>query len=191
MIFTVTDGAFSQSYLPFDTAQEEGQQLSPPICGMAIIADYRNAFFDSLAMEVDGHRHLFLTGHKDGKVQLWRSDAYIGVLTDYRDEVTCMTKCYEGLAICTWRGYIHLWDHHLKMCTKSIELAALPFKILSFNISSIDYNQKRLLVLTIEGDVIQITLTESGGANSNIVKAKRINSITKISGTQKAMSILQ
>lgn len=133
-------------------------------------------------MEIDGHRHLFLTGHKDGKVHLWRSDSYIGVLTDYKDEVTCMTKCYEGLAICTWRGFIHLWDNNVAHCTKTIELASLPFKILSFNISSIDYNQKRLLVLSIEGDVIQITLTENGGANSNLVKAKRINSVTKISG---------
>jgi WD40 repeat protein len=107
---------------------------------MSIIADYRNAYFESLNIEIDGHRHLFLTGHKDGKVHLWRSDSYIGVLTDYKDEVTCMTKCYEGLAICTWRGFIHLWDTNLKNCTKTIELASLPFKILSFNISSIDYN---------------------------------------------------
>jgi len=121
---------------------------------MAIIADYNNAFFDSLGMEVDSFRHIFLTGHKDGKVHLWRSDAYIGLLTDYRDEVTCMTKCFEGLAICTWRGYIYLWEETLKTCTKIIELSSLPFKILSFNITAIDYNQKRLLVLSIEGDVI-------------------------------------
>jgi hypothetical protein len=77
---------------------------------MTIIADYKNAFFKSLDMNVGSFRHLFLTGHKDGRVLIWRSDAYIGILSNYKDEITCMTKCYEGLAICTWRGKIYLWD---------------------------------------------------------------------------------
>jgi hypothetical protein len=65
---------------------------------------------------------LFLTGHKDGKVLLWRSDSFIGTLYDYQDEITCMTKCYEGVAICTWHGQIHLWDAHLTKSTKTIDL---------------------------------------------------------------------
>jgi hypothetical protein len=65
---------------------------------------------------------------------------------------------------------------------KTIELAALPFKVLSFNIISIDFNKKRLLVLTLAGDAVEISLSESAGVNSNKVKAKRINSITKITG---------
>jgi hypothetical protein len=131
-----------------------------------------------------------LTGHKDGKVHLWRSDAYIGMLTDYKDEVTCMTRCFEGIAICTWRGIINLWDSKLSVCTKSIELSQLPFQLLSYNIQGIDYCQNRLLVLTLEGDVIHITLPESGSAKSNVIKAKRINVVTKISGAHKALSIL-
>jgi hypothetical protein len=61
-------------------------------------------------------------------------------------------------------------------------LSSLPFKLLSFNISSVDYNQKRLLVLTISGDVVEISLSESGGSNSNKIKARRINAVTKITG---------
>lgn len=76
------------------------------------------------------------------------------------------------------------------MCTKSIELSQLPFQLLSYNIQGIDYCQNRLLVLTLEGDVIHITLPESGSAKSNVIKAKRINVVTKISGAHKALSIL-
>jgi len=54
-----------------------------------------------------------LTGHKDGKIHLWKHDGYIGTLTDYKDEITCMSKCFEAVAICTWRGMIHLWDLNL------------------------------------------------------------------------------
>jgi len=61
---------------------------------------------------------MFLTGHQDGKVLLWRSDSYIGVLADYNNEITCMTKCFEGLAICTWNGTIYFWDTYLTKSTK-------------------------------------------------------------------------
>lgn len=44
--------------------------------------------------------------------------------------------------------------------------------------------------MTLEGDVIEISLHESGGQSSNVISAKRINAIVKISGQQKAMSIL-
>lgn len=40
------------------------------------------------------------------------------------------------------------------------------------------------------GDVVEIGLTETGGSNSNKIKARRINSVTKINGQQKALSIL-
>ena len=121
---------------------------------------------------------------------MWRSDAYIGVLTDYQNEITSMSKCFEGIMICTWRGNLYIWDTQLTCSVKTIKLSALPFKVLSFNIMSVDFNQKRLLVLTLAGDAIEISLTERCGVNSNKVKAKRINSITKITGQQKGMTLL-
>ena len=133
IIFTVTDGVFQQSYLPFDVTDEEGV-ISPPISGLAIIVDDRNKYASALELEIGQFGHIFITGHKDGKVRLWSSEGYIGTLTDYRDEVVAMTKCFQGIAICTWRGFIHLWDSQLTQCTKTIELSNLPFKILSNNI---------------------------------------------------------
>ena len=44
---------------------------------------------------------------------------------------------------------------------------------------NIDFNQKKLLVLTIAGDVIEITLSEYYQKRT---KAKRFNSITKLNG---------
>jgi hypothetical protein len=153
-VLTVKHAEFDFSILPIASSAQE------PVCGMAIIADYKNQYFQDLDAQLAGQRHLFLTGHKDGTVLLWRSDAYIGVLEQYEHEITCMTKCFEGLAICTWAGQVNLWDVHLTKCTKRIELGNLPFKMVNFNITSIDYNQKRLLILTDSGDAIEISLNE-------------------------------
>jgi hypothetical protein len=110
---------------------------------------------------------------------IWKLFSYVGVLENYKDEITAITKCFEGIAIGTMRGMIYIWDNYLLKCMKTIELSALPFKILSFNIVNIDANQKRILVLTLAGDVIEIALSEY---SYNKVKAKRFNSITKING---------
>ena len=40
------------------------------------------------------------------------------------------------------------------------------------------------------GDAIEITIAESDGINRNLIKAKRINSVTKITGQQKALALL-
>ena len=82
---------------------------------------------------------------------------------------------------------IYIWDNYLLKCTKIIELSSLPFKIISYSIVNIDFNQKKLLVLTLGGDVIEILLNSGG---SNKLKSKRVNSITKLVGPLKAMTIL-
>ena len=137
-IFTVMQDQFAQQ-TQFLQIPQKGL-TSPATCGIAIIADYKNKFFQQTESEVAGQQHLFLTGHKDGKVLLWRYDSFIAVLIDYMDQITCMSKCFEGLVICTWSGKVNIWDAHLTRCTNSIELINLPFKLLSFNISSVDYN---------------------------------------------------
>lgn len=101
---------------------KEDSDLSKPICGMAILADHKNNYFHSLDEDLSGQRHLFLTGHKNGKILMWRSDAYIGRLIDYQDEIMCMSKCYEGIVFGTWRGNLHIWDINLRACNKTIEL---------------------------------------------------------------------
>ena len=120
-------------------------------------------------------------------VLIWKLFQYVGVLHNYKDEITAISKCFEGIAIGTVRGYIYIWDNYLLKCMKTIELSSLPFKILGFHTVNIDFNQKKMLVLTLSGDVIEITLSEY---HHNKIKAKRLNSITKINGQQKALSIL-
>lgn len=80
-IFTIRNLSFSQSYIPLSQARHE--TLSNPICGVGIIADYKNNYFSMLDIPMAGQRHIYLTGHQDGKVLLWRSDQYIGILADY------------------------------------------------------------------------------------------------------------
>ena len=68
---------------------------------MAIVANKKNRFFDKLNKAEKGMRHIFVTGHKDGRVLLWRSDHYLDVLENYEEEISALTKCLEGIAIGT------------------------------------------------------------------------------------------
>jgi hypothetical protein len=138
IVFTLRERTFSQSQVPLSQASDD--TVTPPICALSVIADNRNNFFAMLQQDIDGKRHIFLTGHSDGKVLLWRSDHYIGMLADYRDEVTALSQCFEGIAIGTARGFVHIWDNFLSKSTKTIELSGLPFKTLSFSIISMDFN---------------------------------------------------
>lgn len=47
IIFTVKENSFTQTYLPLDQASDESEVLEP-ICGIAIIADFKNNYFASL-----------------------------------------------------------------------------------------------------------------------------------------------
>ena len=100
-----------------------------------------------------------------------------------------MSKCFEGVAFATENGIIQIWDTYLLKCEKKIEINQLPNKILSPYIVSLDYNKKRILVLTMNGDALEIALQES--ATSNEIKSTRINSIIRIAGKyNKALTIL-
>ena len=167
-----------------------------------MLADYKNAYFkkggelkqidenEAMVMDYDHTlKHLVITGHKDGKILIWRLQQFIGVLDDYGCEVSCVSKCFEGIAFATVKGHIYIWDQYLLKCTKQIDINQMPFKILSTYIVSMDYNQRRLLVTTINGDAIEVILTEAGSTKT--VKAQRINTICRITGqSNKALTIL-
>jgi len=186
-IFVPKERTFVQTLLPLDQCTDECE-LYEPMCGLAIIADAENEYHGALDCDHNGKRHIMLTGHKDGKVLMWRSDSYMGVLHDFEEEVSAMNLCFEGIVFCTWAGRIHFWDINLKGATRSIELVSLPFKLLNHNITGCDFNQNRLLLVTHAGDAIEVTCVEERGALS--VKACRIDAITKVTGQQKALAIL-
>ena len=100
-----------------------------------------------------------------------------------------MTKCFEGVAFGTNTGMIQIWDNYLLRCDKKIDINQLPNKILSQYIVNLDYNRKRILVLTMNGDAIEITLQDS--VTSTEIKARRINSIIRLTGkSNKALALL-
>jgi len=185
IVFTLRERNFTQSSVSLSLASDDTKTAA--ICALSIVADNRNNFFAMLKQDMDSKRHIFLTGHQDGKVLLWRSDFYLGMLADYRDEITALSPCFEGIAIGTARGFVHIWDNYLSRSTKTIELSSLPFKTLSFGIISLDFNQRRLLIVTAAADAIEIQIDQT---HTNKVKAKRINSVTKVHRGQKTASIL-
>lgn len=197
---------FKLSYVQLDLASND--TTSKPVCAISILTDYKNQYFnlqgggslnlgkqlldeDDAAILDAGHqmKHLIITGHEDGKVLIWNLQKYIVMLVDYEVEVTAMSKCFEGIAISTKGGKIYIWDEYLYRCSKIIDLNTMPFKILSSHIVSMDFNQKRLMVVSFGGDVIEIILSDAGSTKT--IKANRFSNIVKITGHQSnALTIL-
>ena len=100
------------------------------------------------------------------------------MLSDYGVEITAMNTCYEGICFATITGLIYIWDGYLLNCHKKIDINQFPFKILSNFIVSMDHNQRRLLLLTMNGDAIEVLLGD--GSGNKQVKAQRLNSIVRI-----------
>ena len=173
-------------------AKRECEQ-EPAICGMSLAIDSKNAFYKHTG-EFGEKKYLILTGHKDGRVAIWKFNQFQAILMDYKDEVTCMNYCSEGIVFGTSRGFLYVvstrklslqWDKYLSACVKVLELSNLSFKILSFHIVGIDYNQQRLLVSTLGGDALELRLSLKKDP-----KPKRYNSITKVNGTMRSFAIL-
>lgn len=196
---------FRQNFVQLEEAKSETTAL--PLCAMSLLADFKNCYFkdgnapgvlggatveadDAAALDADHTlKHFILTGHEDGRVLIWSLQKFVCVLDDYKVKVTCISKCFEGIAFATADGKIHIWDEYLYKAQKIIDINQMPFKILSSMIVALDFNQKRLLVTTINGDVIEIILTDAG--SSKTIKAHRVNTVVRITGRHnKALTIL-
>ena len=98
--------------------------IDEPICVLSLLIDYKNQYFKQIsaanlggqtvgddneiaALDIDHTiKHIFLTGHKDGKILVWRIQGYIAKLTTFDCPVTAMSKCFEGVAFGTSIGII-------------------------------------------------------------------------------------
>lgn len=181
---------------------------APPLCAMSALADYKNAFFkqgnprSELAAQAEENdievtdidhslKHLILTGHDDGKVLVWRLTSFINSLRQYDSAVNVLSKCFEGIAIGTKNGLIAIWDVNLLGEQRKINITALDFRVLSSVLVSMDYNQRRILVLTINGDVIEIALDDKREAGPS-ERAHRVPSVARLTcQTLKALTILR
>ena len=193
---------FKMSYLMFEQAAHHS--TAHPLCAMSMLCDYKNQYFkqgkargqakgpglgaqgaQEEVVDIDHSlKHLLLTGHKDGKILIWRLQSYIGVLDDCQVDVTAMSLCQEGVAFATITGLVYFWDSYLLKCHRRIDINQLPFKILSNFIVSMDFNQRRLLILTMNGDVVELQLGAGGGSSDGAVKANRVNSVVRLTCRQ-------
>lgn len=158
---------FTTEYVSFEPSWIFTKAI--PLCSLSIVADEKNTYFNQgNGDELKGQnldfdhplRHFMLSGHKDGKVLVWHLGICIGILDDFGTEVSAMSMCYDGVAFATTSGQIFLWDTNLTKCFKVIKLTELPFKILSTYIVSIDHNFNKLLVMTMSGDAVEVTLPD-------------------------------
>ena len=163
----------------------ESDIKSEVIWGMAMIIDEKNAYYKNTGKKGE-KKYLIITGHRDGTICLWKFYQFQSVLINYKDEITWMNFWnLNQIAFCTLRGYIYIWDNYLSTCLKIIEMNELSFKMLSYHIVGFDYNKDKMLITTIAGDVMEISLKEK-----KKIKAKKYHSITKINGEMKGMGVL-
>jgi len=150
-----------------------------------MIVDEKNAAFKNTGKKGE-RKYVILTGHRDGSICMWKFYQYQSTLINYKDEVTCMNYCNGNqIAFCTRRGYIHIWDGYLSNCLRIIELSQIGCQVLSFHIVGLDFNKHKMLLTTITGDVVEISMK-----GKKKPRAKKYNSITKVNGEMKGMGIL-
>ena len=130
--------------------------------------------------------YVVLTGHEDGSVLVWAYLEFQRVLVTYEGSIKAIEKFYEFFAVGTSLGIIYLWDSNLEKCLKAIELSRLPFKMLSFNICSMSFSNKRLQVSSVQGDLVQLRVAKEGFK----VIAKRVPGIVSIPPRQKVITFL-
>ncbi|CAG9335031.1 unnamed protein product [Blepharisma stoltei] len=130
--------------------------------------------------------YILLTGHEDGSVLVWAYLEFQRVLITYEGSITSIERFYESYAIANSVGVIYLWDDKLEKCVRVIELSMLPFKLLSFEVSSMHFMNKRLYVSTTGGDLIQLRIIKEGYK----LIAKRIPGIIPVPSKQRAITFL-
>ena len=85
--------------------------LGLPLAALSLQIDFKNKFFDKKCeIESELNRALFLTGHSDGKLCVWRYGELLTVLAEYKAEVTCLGGVPRngGVAVGTSRGQVFL-----------------------------------------------------------------------------------
>ncbi len=98
-----------------------GHYRGAPVCGLVMVIDQKCQYYEDQSGYGEKH-HLVLTGHNDGSVLIWRVLEFVGLLFNYKVEVTAIHRCFDGIAIATADGFVHLWDSFLINCVKSIDL---------------------------------------------------------------------
>lgn len=132
------------------------------------------------------NRFTLLTGHLDGTVLLWESADFQRILIIYESIVTSIQAIVKWYAIATGLGLIYFWDSGLESCHKIIELSMFTFKLLSFEVNSMIFCNKKLYVNTVGGDLIEIKI------NFDCLKVapKRVSGIIPIHEGQTRVCLL-
>ena len=119
---------------------------------------------------------LLLTGHHDGSVLLWEGIEFQKLVVAYEATITAIQVLVSWYAIGTSMGCIYFWDNRLDTCHKVIELSMWMFKLMSFEILSMCYVNKKLYISTKGGDVVEAKVQ----LESLKITPKRIDGIIQI-----------
>lgn len=128
-------------------------------------------------------------------VYLWENFETVEEIVSYKDQIVSITTYNFGIIIATDASTIHLWDFTFKNNIKNIDLTAFGFKLFNYNITDIIVAGDKILVVTCEGDIVEIYLQQKQEHSSNSfvnkLKANRINYITQLTGSLQALCILE
>ena len=80
-----------------------------PLCSLSLMIDHKNQFYRQTG-EFGDKKPVFLTGHVQGSVHVWKLHNHVGELGNFKSPVTALSHCKEGLAIGTARGNIYIYD---------------------------------------------------------------------------------
>lgn len=113
------------------------------------------------------------------------------MLTDYKIKILALACSDFGVVIATDSASLYLWNLSLTEQTKTIDLTNFTFKLFNFYVCDLVCAENKILVSTLEGDVVEILITKNEQWSMQKLNAKRMNAICKLSGQMRALSILK
>ena len=129
---------------------------------------------------------LLLTGHSNGSVLLWENIEFQKIIVVYESSICALCVMVNWYAIATRLGIIYIWDSKLEACQKVIELSMFPFKLMSFEVNSMKYENKKLYISTRSGDIIENRIQ----LDHLKFTPKRIGGIIQIPNNQNCLAFL-
>lgn len=123
---------------------------------------------------------ILLTGHNDGSVLLWECTEFQRIVVEYESCISALQVIVNWYAIATGLGMIYIWDSRLENCAKVIEISMFTFKLLSFEIISLQYVNKKFYISTKGGDIVEARIQ----LDNLKITPKRIGGIIQIPDSQ-------
>lgn len=129
-----------------------------------------------------------VTGHKNGKVALWKNSKIKEYLFDYKDTIINI-KSFEGGVLIQTQRKIFFWDLNFVQNYQTLEMNIFPLLLYSQELCCLQSSGQMIFLVTTAGDIIQINTDELEKNNNLYECSKKVSGFQTLKGSLKVMCL--